>query len=719
MKKVFLILGAVFLTVVVAVAAVLLLIDPNQFKPVLVQQTKQQTGLELVIDGDLQWSLYPSIGLSLGKTELKNPKAFHSDNLLKIDSINVDIALLPMLSKELVIGDVTMDGAEIHLETLSNGQSNLDFLTGQANRDAAPQVKPQDKQIAESPASGEERGQIRAWEVQLAGVSITNALLEITNEATGEHTKLYDVDLSVSEFAADKWTGVTFAAKGRSNQQTFTVDGMAQLKLNKQLSNYALKDVDLEASFNDPSTEITSAQLTLDVFEPGHASQMTLSLEGQSAGTRMNLQGNGKLTIDKALNRVSVDDLTLESSLKGESLPQSPLEVNMDSSLTFDLNQQQLTLVLDKLTASDIALDGRSEVTLGAVPKIRFSLHSPDIDADKFLGLNKPGAADKAAESDKSAVVPESGEAAGAGQSQSEPDLSVLKTLDVKGDIRIDKFKASNARMQKVKLQASINRGVVDITSFESELYRGNIKATAHLDARKVPATYRVNKQITGVKVLPLLKDVAGSEVLEGTGNINVAVKGHGLTPAGIQQNLSGTVDINFADGAVNGVNVAQLIRTNYARLKGEPVAETDEAQKTDFTALTARINLKGGVAETSNLHMQSPLLRIQGEGRADYIAQTIDFLVNTSLVGTLEGQGGKDIDELNNVTIPLRVKGPWASPGFSIELAEILKQKEAQRLKQKAKEEAERGLKNLLGDKAGEDETKALTDKLLNKLFN
>ncbi|PWI35013.1 AsmA family protein [Vibrio albus] len=716
MKKVFLILGAMLLTVVVAVSAVLLMVDPNQFKPVIVQQTKQQAGLDLIIEGDLSWSIYPSIGLSLGKTELRNPEGFSNENLLKIDSINVDISLLPMLSKELVIGDVSMDGAEIYLETLKNGQTNLDFLTKQEAQTDTTQPK-----VSEVPSAGEEpegvaeeTEQSRAWGGRLAGISITQARLEINNQQTGEHTKLYDVGLSVSEFEANKWTAITFSAKGSSNQQMFSASGQAQLKLSQGLSDYALKDIQLEAAFNDPTTDIASAKVSLDTFEFDKKNRMDFSVEGTAADTDIDLNGSSNLTIDKAISHVVMDELTLGSAFSGAALPRSPLQVDMNASLSFDINKQQLELALEKLALDDITLDGQSEVTLGAVPKVRFSLHSPDVDMDKFLGLN-----DVKAGSEGQADSVSGENAAGAEQTQTEPDLSVLKTLDIKGDIRIDKLKASNARMQNVNLIVSVNRGVVELSSFESELYDGSIRATAHLDARKTPATYRINKQIKGIKVLPLLKDVAGSDVLEGTGNIDVDVRGHGLTPSGIQKNLTGTVDINFADGAVNGINVAQLIRSNYAKLKGQSVAETNEPQKTDFTALTSTINLKNGVAETSNLHMQSPLLRIQGEGEANYIKQTIDFLINTSLVGTLEGQGGKDINELNNVTIPLRIRGGWSSPKFSIELAEILKQKEAQRLKEKAKEEAERGLKNLLGDKAGDDETKALTDKLFNKLFN
>ncbi|NMV12459.1 AsmA family protein, partial [Vibrio parahaemolyticus] len=126
-----------------------------------------------------------------------------------------------------------------------------------------------------------------------------------------------------------------------------------------------------------------------------------------------------------------------------------------------------------------------------------------------------------------------------------------------------------------------------------------------------------------------------------GTGNIDVNVTGKSLTPTGIKKNLSGTVVINFADGAVNGINVAQLIRENYAKFKGQKVEGTNEAKKTDFSAMTATLKLNKGVVSTDNMQAQSPLLRVRGKGTANYINETVDFTISTSVVGSLEGQGG------------------------------------------------------------------------------
>ncbi|MEI8631446.1 hypothetical protein P4S72_03545 [Vibrio sp. PP-XX7] len=49
-------------------------------------------------------------------------------------------------------------------------------------------------------------------------------------------------------------------------------------------------------------------------------------------------------------------------------------------------------------------------------------------------------------------------------------------------------------------------------------------------------------------------------------------------------------------------------------------------------------LTLKQGIASTNNLTMKSPLLRVHGEGQADYLKQSLDMLVRTSFVGSFEG---------------------------------------------------------------------------------
>ncbi|MFA0660402.1 AsmA family protein [Vibrio splendidus] len=708
MKKLLIFIAVPVFVVVAAILALVLLVNPNQFKPLIVEQAQKHTGLELVIEGDISWQFFPSIGFELGQTELRNPEGFTQPNLFKVDTVGVDVSVTPLFSNQLEIGNITLDGAEFYLETLKDGRKNIDALTqasapqeSEPVADASSESTPAPQEQSATDASG--------WTINLAGVTVSNALFEMDDKQAGSFTKLYDVSLNLSEFAVDTWTTATFAASGENNQQKFSANGSAEFKLAEGFASYALRNIDLNAKFNDPATSIESAKIGLNTFEFDKVNQLTYAVIGNAAGLDLDLKGGGELTVDSAISKVTLNKLTLDSTFKGDTLPQSPMKVDMLSDLSFDLNKSHLSFVLEKLQANAIALDGKADVTLSEIPKVRFSLHSPNIDLDEFLGLgNTTETASTAPSGSAGGSTSNSGSSAPAKEVES--DLSALKTLDVKGDITIDKFKANNAKMQNVKTAFSVNRGIAELTSFTSNLYQGSISATAKLDARKTPATYTAKKKIRGVKVQPLLVDVANNDMLEGTGNIDVNVKGKSLTPTGIKKNLVGTIVINFEDGAVNGINVAQLIRENYAKIKGEKVESTNEAQKTDFSAMKATLKVDKGWVSTNDLSAQSPLLRVTGQGKANFINETVDFLVRTSIVGSLEGQGGKNIDDLKDVTIPIKVTGQWADPKFALVFDDVLKQK--------AQKEIDRGV-NKLTDKIKDEKTKEAVDGLLKGFFN
>ena len=691
MKKLLLIIAIPVVLVVGAILALTIFVNPNQFKPLIVEQAQKQTGLELVIEGDLSWQFFPSIGLELGRTELRNPQGFSQPNLFKVDTVSVDVSVTPLFSKQLEIGNVTLDGAEFYLETKQDGSKNIDALT------KAQQSQQTDSAASEQSAKTQQSGS--DWAINLAGVTVSNGSLEIQDKQADSYTKLYDISLNLSEFAFDNWTTADFGIKGEMNDQKFTAQGQADFKLAKGLASYELKNIKFDATYADPSNNIESANITLDTFAFDTVNNLSYALKGSAADMKLDMQGAAQLSVDNAISKVQLDKLSLKSTFEGDTLPQSPMKVDMLSDLSFDLNKNHLSFVLQKLTANAIELDGKADVTLSDIPKVRFALHSPNIDLDEFLGLNQQSGDKSASTSETSQTSPEV-----------EPDLSALKTLDVKGDITIDNFKAANAKMEAVKASFAVNRGVAELTSFSSKLYQGSINAKAQLDARQTPATYIATSTIKGVKVQPLLVDVADNDKLEGTGNIDVNIKGSSLTPTGIKQNLVGTVAINFADGAVHGINVAQLIRENYAKFKGQSVESTKEVKKTDFSAMTATLKLNKGVVSTDDMKAQSPLLRVRGNGKANYLNETVDFTISTSIVGTLEGQGGKNIDELKDITIPINVSGKWADPKFKLVFDDVLKQK--------AQKEIDRGVEKLT-DKIKDEKTKEAVDSLIKGLFN
>ena len=205
-------------------------------------------------------SFFHRLAFELGKTELRNPQGFSKPNLFKVDTVGIDVSVSPLLNQQLEIGNITLDGAEFYLETLKDGRKNIDALT-KAQTEQAESEEPAatDTPVESSPTDTTEKP-ASDWSLNLAGVTISNAAIEIQDKQAGSYTKLYDVSLNLSEFAIDNWTRADFAVKGENNQQKFNAQGSAEFKLAKGFAEYSLRSIELNAGFSDPANKFDSIQ---------------------------------------------------------------------------------------------------------------------------------------------------------------------------------------------------------------------------------------------------------------------------------------------------------------------------------------------------------------------------------------------------------------------------------------------------------------------------
>jgi AsmA protein len=124
---------------------------------------------------------------------------------------------------------------------------------------------------------------------------------------------------------------------------------------------------------------------------------------------------------------------------------------------------------------------------------------------------------------------------------------------------------------------------------------------------------------------------------------------------------------------------------------------------------LTGSASIVNGVVNNQRLLALSPYLRVEGSGTANLIQESLDYAIRPVFVNTPKGQGGAGLEELVGVPIPVKIKGPWSNPGFNIELAKVLEEKQKARLKEKLDEKME--------EKLPEEKKDELKDKLKGKL--
>jgi AsmA protein len=174
---------------------------------------------------------------------------------------------------------------------------------------------------------------------------------------------------------------------------------------------------------------------------------------------------------------------------------------------------------------------------------------------------------------------------------------------------------------------------------------------------------------LVGIRALPLLRSVADFDKLDGKLQAKLALHSSGNSQRAILSNLDGTVFAVFQDGAIRGLNVAQMIRSlTSGTLSGW---QQDREQTTDLSQLSASFRIEKGQATTSDLNLVGPLVKMTGAGTIDLGTKMLAFRVEPKLVLTTEGQG-RTTDPVG-LGIPVIIDGPWAEPRIYPEMAGIL----------------------------------------------
>jgi AsmA protein len=257
-------------------------------------------------------------------------------------------------------------------------------------------------------------------------------------------------------------------------------------------------------------------------------------------------------------------------------------------------------------------------------------------------------------------------------------DLSALKALNANGSLRIGKLNYGKTKVSNVRIDLKADDGVATLSPLSANLYNGAMKGSLRLDARATP-DIEFKQTMTSVSIGPLLQDTINNDMLSGTGTLNVDINTKGNTVNTFKKSLSGTSSLALADGAIKGIDIAGQIRgikNKVNMLKGE-AAETasDETKKTDFSELTASFTIKDGIAHNEDLSMKAPVLRLaKGDSRGDINigAETINYTATPTIVKSIKGQGGENLDELAGITIPLKISGTFTNPKFGLDTKAI-----------------------------------------------
>jgi AsmA protein len=403
-------------------------------------------------------------------------------------------------------------------------------------------------------------------------------------------------------------------------------------------------------------TKLTLSKLNLKTgrIAPGVPGRIELAFNAQGDKPKLDVQAalKSRLTFNPAQQSVGLEDLALEA--KGAAADLKDIAFRATGSATVEGAKERAQAQLAGKFA-DTGFKARLGIAGFATPAISFDVEADQVDVDRYLSPAPAGAKPKP----------------GAAGPEQRFDLSGLRALRADGALKIGAFKAMNVKASNVRLAVKAAGGRVVLDPVTADFYQGKLASAITINAAPATPAFAVRHRFNGINIGPLVKDLADSDILEGKGDVTADVTTQGNAVSELKKALAGSASVKLADGALKGIDIAGSIRKAKAQLgalRGEQAQAADSTQRTDFSELTATFKIANGVARNSDLEMKSPLLRVAGEGEINIGADSLNYLVKASVVGTTKGQGGRELEELHGVTIPVRVSGPLASPSYKLD---------------------------------------------------
>ncbi len=717
MAKVMRILGllvaALIVLVVLAVVVLPLLIDPNDFKDDIAAQVQDKTGRSLEMEGDIELSVFPWLGLAIGPTRLSNAPGFGDQPFAEVQEVQVRLELLPLLRKEVVMDTVVLDGLRLNLAKNAQGRSNW------ADLGAAPDAPAVEPETAETPAKVALAG------LAIGGVRMSDARVVWDDQQSGARFAVEDLALTSGAIVPGQAVDLDLSLKLTASQPAMTgplsftgavwvSESLQQVKLSGADLRVDLKGEGLPGKAVDArlqtDLELDLEQQTLKLPElvlKAMGVQLSGTVEGRDLQAELP-RFSAKLAVREFVPRELLQRLAVELPPTADATVLGKADAKFGLEATpKDMKVNQLVMRLD-----DSTLSGQLQVSDFAKPAIRFDLILDEIDADRYLPppaqepastpaskpaatAAKPGAKSGA----KAAGTPGAAAAAGAAQLP----LEALRALDINGTLKIGALKAYQLRSTDVLIGFKAKDGILRAHPAQAKLYQGQYAGDLRFDVRQDTPRIAMNEKLSGVQAGPLLKDLMGDDRLQGEANVQAKLTGEGLTPELIRKTLNGNASFAFTDGRVKGFDLAALIDQADALLKGRPQATDTGPKGTDFSELKGSATVRNGLVQNNDLTAKSPYFRVDGKGKTHLARETIDYLITAKIVGSREGQGGKTLQELKGLAIPVKIGGSYSAPTYKVQLDKVLAEKVKTEAKQKIeekKQEVEQDLKKKLEDK-------------------
>ena len=748
MKKLIKIFVYLILTVVVVIAlgigGIVMFVNPNQFKSQITELVQKNANVILTIDGDIEWTFYPWLGLKVQNIFVASPNT-PTVPMANIKLAQASILLKSIFNRELNINDVVVEGLSVSLLKDANGNTNW----------ALPEKAQTTAVKAETEATPSENANAKpAPSLYVKSISVKNANFIYKDAQKNQALALKNLNVTTGEVMLNQPISIAlntgyllFNPKVEGQIEASTV-----IDFNSAQKHLQMRDLKLKSDVKmDDIQLLTELSTIVDMDLNAQLLQLS-NLSIQSSGKVQdfavnNLQVQSLVKADLKKELVNVDqlklsmgDLAVTGSVIAEKYSSDQLKFSSNiATNTFNLkallNQLKIELpqfesktALQKasiklsvngtlknidinpieITFDDTKIKGSGAIALGKVSSIAIALKGDQLVLNHYL---PPQKASTKANQQTANVHPQT-------KAPANPEIIPVlpKNINIIADIQWERLTLDQLQLVNNRVKGSLKNGDAVLDQLSTNIYGGNLSFNGSLKGQKAPKVVLNGKiqKIDLTKVLPQisLKDYIDSDFLLSRLNQNhknINVEGvlnaqFGLTTSGRLQNqvianLNGNVSFDLAQGRVNNLNYEKLMCQGIALLNQKPLTDSFNRNYTDFQKLSGKIMIKNGVVTNDPFQMLVPGLAVNGKGDVNLNRMTINYRMNAILTGdaSINPDPACEINErFKGIPIPLICEGSLEkTDGLcrldSDQLGQVIAGLAEQAIKEKARKEIDK----------------------------
>jgi AsmA protein len=688
MKSIGKILGLVFLGLLLIVVglgfALTHLFDPNDYKDEIRQLARDKANLELTLDGDIGWSLFPWLGLELTDATLASA-ATPDQPFADVRLLGLSVRVLPLLRKEVQMSDIRVDGLNLTLQRDAKGRGNWEDIGKPAQATSATNAPAGTPPAAPASTDAPPATSARPLKLDIDSLTVSNSRIDYRDQRSGRQFSAEGIELSSGAIREGASIPLKLSAFLASNQPLLRAktELQTQLRFDRALKRYQLEDFKLAGEVSGEPlkgktlTFATQGQLLLDqAAQVAEWNSLKLNANQLRAIGELKLrdldkaaQLQGGLSIAKFNLREFLGGLGVElpAMRDGNSLQQFELSTRLAGTPN-SLTLNELSLQLD-----DSSFSGNLAISDFAKQAVRLQLKGDKLDLDRYL---PPKDKDASAGAARKNEVKEAVAAAGKNGSTPLPSaptqqawsttpmlpLEPLRKLDVQAELGLGLLTLNQLPIEGAQLKASAQAGVLALQALRGDLHGGNFSAQAQLDVRPDVPLLTVQKQLNHIPVEKLIESQGEKAPLKGLLDLNADIRTQGNSQKAWIDALNGKASFSLSQGVLVEANLEQQLCQGIATLNRKSLSSEPRGKDTPFEELDGNLTFHNGVASNPDLKARIPGLTVNGKGDVDLRVLGLDYRVGI----VIEGDKGAMPDpacQVNEryagIEWPLRCRGP------------------------------------------------------------